>query len=295
MTFQSRKLDGWVATLLATVGSLSITLKWFLVFFRGIRLCTRVSHVHILDFHDLNSVWVKLQESNFILTFPPARLSANWSKPNKFSLWHWIESESVRSHQNFKCGSNDCNSCHEFVLVATKGEIRMTVILNVIIRIIMVIWWWWWWRWAEAVKIWLEAAPLPSSSSWKSSLSSSSYYDYDDDNVEAEAVKIWLAAAPPTLCLGRGWVRHCPMLFLKNITAMIMTIIMMVMMIMKMMMMMISSGGLAGHSQSGSRWLGLFYDGTMTWAWLGGLPSPFSHQHYDEDDEDDKVKEKVFF
>ena len=43
--------------------------------------------------------------------------------------------------------------------------------------------------------------------------------DVDDDDAEAGgggAVKIWLASAPPTLCLGRGWVRQWPMLFLKK-------------------------------------------------------------------------------
>ena len=29
-----------------------------------------------------------------------------------------------------------------------------------------------------------------------------------------------------------------------------------------------------------------FYDWTMTQAWLGGLASPFSHQHYDDDADD---------
>ena len=43
--------------------------------------------------------------------------------------------------------------------------------------------------------------------------------DDDEDDGEAGgggAVKIWLASAPPTLCLGRGWVRQWPMLFLKK-------------------------------------------------------------------------------
>ena len=74
----------------------------------------------------------------------------------------------------------------------------------------------------DAVKIWLASAYVPTliiNDTFQPGGNDDDDDDVDDDDAEAGgggAVKIWLASAPPTLCLGRGWVRQWPMLFLKK-------------------------------------------------------------------------------